>query len=196
MSKAVQRAKMRPMSPADKAERLPVSFAQQRLWFLTHMGEEASEAYHIPLALRLKGALNRSALRQAMDRLVERHEALRTTFYLDEGEPVQRIGAVEDSRFALAENDLRGEGNATAELERLAAQEVGERFDLQTGPLIRGRLIRVGEEEHVLLITMHHIVSDGWSMGVLLRELSALYGAYRAGQDDPLPELPIQYADY
>ncbi|HZI75426.1 MAG TPA: condensation domain-containing protein, partial [Gemmatimonadales bacterium] len=136
------------------------------------------------------------ALRRVMDRLVERHEALRTTFYVDEGQPVQRIGAVEDSRFALAENDLRGEGNARAELERLAAQEAGEGFDLQTGPLIRGRLIRVGEEEHVLLITMHHIVSDGWSMGVLINELNVLYGAFLRGEEDPLAPLEIQYGDY
>src|ERR1035438_6711851 len=176
-------------------ERLPLSFAQQRLWFLAQM-EGVSEAYYEFCGLRLKGDLDAAALRRALDRIVVRHEVLRTTFAFIDGEPTQRIAAVEDSRFHLIEHDLRRHIDAQAEIARLAAQEAGASFDLEHGPLIRGRLIRLGEDEHALLMTMHHIVSDGWSMGVLVNELSALYGAFLRGEEDPLPELEIQYADY
>jgi NRPS condensation-like uncharacterized protein len=108
---------------------------------------------------------------------------------------VQRIAA-EDSGFDLQEHDLRQHSDAAAELQRLAIEEADTAFDLQVGPLIRGRLVRLDDREHVLLITLHHIVSDGWSMGVLTHELGVLYGAYRQGQADPLPRLPIQYPDY
>ena len=103
---------------------------------------------------------------------------------------------MKESRFHLVEHDLRQHPDAQGELERLMAEEAGAGFDLGAGPLIRGRLIRLGEEEHALLITMHHIVSDGWSMGVLFKELSTLYGAFLRGEEDPLPELAVQYADY
>ena len=155
-----------------------------------------SRAYHIPVGMQLRGALDGGALRRALDRIVERHEALRTRFVQVEGEPVQRIEAAEESRFHLLEHDLRGHEERETELERWMEEEAETAFDLEQGPLIRGRLIRLGEEEHALLITMHHIVSDGWSMGVLMEELSALYGAYVRGRADPLPELEVQYADY
>ena len=173
---------------------LPLSFAQQRLWFLGQLGE-AGAAYHIPVGLRLKGRLDREALVRALDRIVARHEALRTTFAVIDGQPVQRIAAA-DIGFALTEHDLRGIADAEAELKRLAAEEAAAPFDLERGPLIRGRLVRLGEEDHALLATMHHIVSDGWSMGVLISELSALYAAFSQGQEDPLPPLAVQYADY
>jgi amino acid adenylation domain-containing protein len=155
-----------------------------------------SRAYHIPLGLKLRGVLEVGALRRALDRVVERHEALRTTFVQVGGEAEQRIHGVEESRFDLVEHDLRGRGDAEEELVRMTEEEAGEEFDLEGGPLVRGRLVRLGEEEHALLITMHHIVSDGWSMGVLVEELSALYGAYVRGEGDPLPELGVQYVDY
>ncbi|MGH9970309.1 MAG: FkbM family methyltransferase, partial [Pyrinomonadaceae bacterium] len=177
-----------------RGERPPLSFAQQRLWFLAQMG--ASEAYHIFKGWRLKGWLDREALQLALDRIVARHEALRTTFIAIEGEPVQRIAAAHDSQFHLVEHDLIVASDAETELDRLVRAEARAGFDLEAGPLIRGRLIRLGEAEHALLITMHHIVSDGWSMGVLIRELSALYGAFALGEEDPLPELSLQYADY
>ncbi|MES1260290.1 MAG: amino acid adenylation domain-containing protein, partial [Acidobacteriota bacterium] len=189
------RATLPPVTQVRRDERVPLSFAQQRLWFLAQM-EGVSEAYHIPLGLRLEGSLDAAALRGALDRIVARHEALRTTFVLVEGEPVQRIVAAEQSRFPLKEHDLRGHSGAQTELDSLIAEEAGASFDLEAGPLIRGRLIRMDEEEHTLLITMHHIVSDGWSMGVLTRELNALYGAFARGQSDPLPEPELQYADY
>src|SRR3954466_14599550 len=184
-----------PIVPTSRDARLPLSFAQQRLWFLGQM-EGASAAYHIPFGLHLKGDLNRTALGRALDRIVVRHEVLRTTFALRDGEPVQEIGAVEESSFRLLEHDLRGHNEVEAELAALRELEAGASFDLAAGPLIRGRLIRLAEDEHVLLITMHHNVSDGWSMGVLVRELNALYGAFLGGEADPLPELEIQYADY
>ncbi|MGA7893129.1 MAG: amino acid adenylation domain-containing protein, partial [Candidatus Sulfotelmatobacter sp.] len=181
--------------PVQRSGRLPLSFAQQRLWFLAQM-EGASEAYHIPFGLHLKGDLNRTALRRALDRILVRHEVLRTTFAFHDGEPVQEIGAVEESSFRLIEHDLRGHNDVEVKLAALRKLEAGASFDLEAGPLIRGRLIRLAEDEHVLLVTMHHIVSDGWSMGVLVSELNALYGAFLGGEADPLPELEIQYADY
>ncbi|MBA2675394.1 non-ribosomal peptide synthetase, partial [Ramlibacter sp.] len=173
---------------------LPLSLAQQRLWFLAQL-DAASPVYNIPLGLHLQGALDRAALRASLDRLVARHEALRTTFDSNDGEAYARL-APPDAGFALAEADLRGNPDALAAARRMAQQETSNPFDLRRGPLIRGRLLRLADDEHVLLVTMHHIVADGWSMGVLTRELSALYGAFALGQPDPLPALPIQYADY
>jgi hypothetical protein len=183
----------------ERSGALPLSFAQQRLWFRSQL-EGLSRGYHMPGRFLLTGALDRGALRRALNRIVERHESLRTTFHLVDGEPVQRIEPIEESSFALIEHDLREHAEAEQELERIAREEAGAEFDLERGPLIRGRLIRLkdeGEEErHALLLTMHHIVSDGWSMGVLAEELSMLYGAFRKGRPDPLPALGIQYADY
>ena len=180
--------------PIERHESLALSFAQQRLWFLAQM-EGVSETYHIPSGLRVSGELDRTSLVKALDGLVERHEPLRTTFTVVDGLPVQRIAAPQGG-FTLVDQDLRGRADAADELKRLQIEEASAPFNLELGPLIRGRLIRLGDTEHVLLITMHHIVSDGWSMGILMRELSALYGAYREGRMDPLPALEIQYADY
>ena len=188
-------AELPPIVLADRSKPLPLSFAQQRLWFLTQM-EGVSEIYHIPFGIRLKGTLDRVALGRALDRIIVRHEALRTTFAFLEERPVQQIAAAQDSGFCLIEHDLRQHADAEAELERLTALEANTSFSLQTGPLIRGRLIQLTEDQHTLLLTMHHIVSDGWSMGVLINELSALYGAFLGGEEDPLPELNLQYADY
>ncbi|TYZ39399.1 non-ribosomal peptide synthetase, partial [Ralstonia solanacearum] len=179
---------------ADRGEALPLSFAQQRLWFLAQM-EGGSEAYHIPVGLRLKGELDEDALRRSLDRIVARHEALRTRFVTEEGQAVQRVASA-DVGFALDRVDLQGQAESGQTLATLSEREANTPFDLAHGPLIRGCLVKLGEQEHVLLITMHHIVSDGWSQGVLARELGALYEAYRAGNSDPLPALPIQYADY
>src|SRR4051812_35912133 len=182
-----------PIEPVERGAALPLSFAQQRLWFLERMGDLGS-TYHIPTGLRLGRELDGAALRRALDAMLARHEALRTTFVEVEGEPVQRIA--EESRFHLLEHDLGEHPDAAAELRRLAAEEAGAPFDLEHGPLIRGRLVRLPADDHVLLLTMHHIVSDGWSMEVLTRELGTLYDAFRRGEPDPLPPLPVQYADY
>jgi amino acid adenylation domain-containing protein len=185
----------KPLTSVARPERLPLSYAQQRLWFLSQM-EDVSKAYHIAYGARLKGRLESAALRRSLDCILARHEALRTAFIVMNGEPLQRIMAGDDSRFDLKEIDLRPSRNAEKQLERLLAQEANTPFDLEAGPLIRGKLIRLGEEEYVLLITMHHVVSDGWSMGVLLSEMSALYAAFLHGRANPLPELSVQYADY
>jgi len=179
----------------ERSERLCLSFAQQRLWFLAQI-EGVSEAYHVSFGLHLQGHLDDRALQQALDGIVARHETLRTVFQQVDGEAFQRIAAVESSRFCLIEHDLCGYVDGPGELERLAAEEAGVGFDLEAGPLIRGRLIRLSNEEHVLLITMHHIVSDGWSMGIFVRELSKMYDGFVRGKPTDLPKLEVQYADY
>ena len=183
------------ITPTEREEPLPLSFAQQRLWFLAQL-EGVSQAYHISWRAHLEGKLDRRALRRALDRIVARHEALRTTFISDGGGVAQRVAAIEDSRFQLVEHDLRRQEDGRIELDYLMEQEARAAFDLQAGPLIRARLIQLRDDEHTLLITMHHIVSDGWSMYVFLNELSVLYRAFLRGEVDPLPELVLQYADY
>ncbi|HEX9936329.1 MAG TPA: condensation domain-containing protein, partial [Longimicrobium sp.] len=189
------RGELPPIERVERGGRLPLSFAQQRLWFLERLGG-LDDTYHMFTRLRLGGELDRAALRRALDAILARHEALRTTFVEIEGEPAQRIVPVEESGFHLVEHDLGGHPDAAAVLRRLAAEETGAPFDLEHGPLVRGRLVRLAQDDHVLLMTMHHIVSDGWSMGVLTRELGVLYEAFRRGEPDPLPPLPVQYADY
>jgi len=185
-----------PIVAVERREPPPLSFAQQRLWFLSQQMEEVSRAYHVFYGWKFTGQLDRAALRQALDRIIARHEGLRTTFVEIEGEPRQRITAAADSCFHLVEHDLSEHADSQAELDQLVKEEASNSFDLAAGPLIRGRLIRLSQDEHALLITMHHIVSDGWSRGILMKELSALYGAFTRGESDPLPELEIQYADY
>ena len=189
------RADLPELRPMERPDRLPLSFAQQRLWFLAQM-PGVSQAYHIPIGLRLRGELDLPALRRALDCILERHEALRTTFVVVDGEPAQRIASPEESRFLLPEYDLRRRRDAAAELDRLMGGGSRAPFDLEAGPLIRGRLIRLAEDEYALLITMHHIVSDGWSMGVLLQELSALVHRLCERRAGSLPKLEAQYADY
>ncbi|HLL47807.1 MAG TPA: condensation domain-containing protein, partial [Longimicrobiaceae bacterium] len=181
-------------TPRDDAP-LPLSFAQQRLWFLDRM-EPGSPAYNMPAALRIRGAVDAGALRRSFAALVERHEALRTTFATLDGEPVQVVHP--PAPFPLGEADLRGLGAAEreAELLRRARAEAAAPFDLARGPLLRARLLRLDEAESALLVTMHHVVSDGWSIGLLVHEVSALYQAFAGGDAPRLPELPVQYADF
>ncbi|HEU0076835.1 MAG TPA: AMP-binding protein, partial [Longimicrobiaceae bacterium] len=141
------RAQLPPIEPADRTQRLPLSFAQQRLWFLEHLGDTGG-AYRIGRRLRFRGELDRAALVRALDRIVARHEALRTTFELVQGEPAQRIHPAAESRFHLLEHDLRASADARSELRRLIAEEAGAPFDLERGPLIRGRLVRLAEDDH------------------------------------------------
>jgi amino acid adenylation domain-containing protein len=200
-----QRAQLPPITKADRTQPLPLSYAQQRLWFLEQM-EGVSEVYYMPFGMRLMGNLDRRAMGLALDRIVQRHEALRTTFVVIDGEPVQRIAPAEDSHFLLRDHDLRNndlrdnallqQADSEAGLRQLYEEEAHASFDLEAGPLIRGRLVRQKEDQYALLITMHHIISDGWSIGVLLNELSILYRAFVRGEADPLPELPVQYPDY
>jgi amino acid adenylation domain-containing protein len=190
-----QHSELPPLQALKRPPLLPLSFAQQRLWFIAQLDAAAGAAYHIPAGLRLRGRLDSAALRRALDRIVERHEVLRTHFELIEGQAVQRI-APASVGFQLQQHDLRDASDGEEQIGYWSDLEAQAEFDLQHGPLIRGRLLRLAEQEHVLLVTMHHIVSDGWSLGVLRRELSALYRAFSEGEADPLTQLSIQYADY
>ncbi|WP_425512945.1 non-ribosomal peptide synthetase, partial [Xanthomonas albilineans] len=157
--------------------------------------EGVSQAYHISGGLRLRGALETQALQRALNRIVARHASLRTTFVLVDGQTLQQIAA-EDSGFQLIAHDLRDVPDREAKLKRLLAEEAQAPFALEHGPLIRGVLIQLAHDEYALFVTMHHIVSDGWSMGILINELSVLYRAFAHGESNPLKPLPIQYADY
>ncbi len=183
------RAVAPPIVPVPRDRPLPLSFAQQRLWFLDQL-QPGSAAYNLPAALRLHGRLDAAALRKSLSEVVRRHESLRTVFGGTGEEPVQVIR--EAAGVALPVTDLRVLPVEAREREilRLAAEEAARPFDLAAGPLLRSSLVRLDEEEWALLFTLHHVVSDGWSMEVLVREVSALYEGSR------LPALPVQYADY
>ncbi|HEX7239088.1 MAG TPA: condensation domain-containing protein, partial [Longimicrobiaceae bacterium] len=184
-----------PLLPVPRDRPLPLSFAQQRLWFVDRL-EPGSSAYNLPLALRLRGPLEARVLERTLRETVRRHEALRTVFREAGGEPVQVVRPAGAAPLPVV--DLAGLAGETREAEALrrVREEALRPFDLERGPLLRARLLRLGEDEHVLVLAVHHIVSDGWSMGVLTRELSALYGAFGRGEGSPLPPLPVQYADY
>ncbi|HLL47758.1 MAG TPA: amino acid adenylation domain-containing protein, partial [Longimicrobiaceae bacterium] len=174
---------------------LPLSFAQQRLWFIDRL-EPGSVAYNLPYAIRVRGPLDPGALGRALTDVARRHEALRTRFPERGGEPVQRIEPARPVPLPLV--DVAGLGGAAGEeeLARLAAREARRPFDLAAGPLLRAAAVRLGTDDAAVLLTMHHVVSDGWSLGILVRELSALYAGHARGEDARLPELPVQYADF
>ena len=178
-----------------RTERLPLSFAQQRLWFLWQM-DSGSPIYNIPISLRFTGTLDVLALQKCFHELVGRHEALRTTFVTTDDQPKQVIAF--ESAFSIPILDLKelphDEGESRVQL--LAHEEALRPFDLATGPLLRTRLVRLTDHDHVLFVTMHHIVSDAWSISVLIREMTALYTAFLSGLPSPLLPLSIQYADY
>ncbi|WP_338925281.1 amino acid adenylation domain-containing protein [Mycetohabitans endofungorum] len=180
--------------PVSREGGLPLSFAQQRLWFLAQL-DGVSDTYHIPLALHVRGPLDRAAWQQALDALFARHEALRSTIVSVEGQPQVRLLPA-DTGVPLCWHDLRSVPNAPAKLARLRHEAAHAPFDLARGPLIHACGIQLADDEHVVLLTQHHIVSDGWSLGVLTRELSALYAASVGAQADPLPPLAVQYPDY
>ncbi|WP_455926425.1 amino acid adenylation domain-containing protein, partial [Pseudomonas putida] len=172
---------------------LPLSAAQSRLWFFWQM-EPDSAAYNVPGALRLRGNLDLAALRRAFDVLVERHETLRTRFDEVDGHPLQIIDPAHP--LLLVQHDLGNVADAQAQARQLATAEALRPFDLRQGPLLRLSLIRLAADHHVLLLTMHHMVSDGWSIRVLVNEFSELYGAFTAQRQPVLAALPVQYADY
>ncbi|HEX8432185.1 MAG TPA: amino acid adenylation domain-containing protein, partial [Longimicrobium sp.] len=187
------RAEMPEIVPVDRSQPLVTSFAQQRLWLMEQFMASGS-AYHVPMRLRFTGTLDRDALRATLDRIMERHEAVRTVFTSSDGMPLQVIQPAEG--MPLLEHDVRAAPDPEAAVRELVTEELRAPFDLERDPLMRGRLIQVADDEHVLLLTLHHIVSDGWSLGVVTNELGALYNAFVRGEPDPLPELPLQYADY
>ncbi|HEY0604396.1 MAG TPA: amino acid adenylation domain-containing protein, partial [Herpetosiphonaceae bacterium] len=185
-----------PIRPAPRDGALPLSFAQQRIWFLDQL-QPGSATYNIPAALRLGGTLDVAALVEGLSMIVARHEALRTTFATtDEGRPVQIIGPAQAVALPLLDLQKLTEVAQDTEVRRLIHEEAQRPFDLHHGPLLRATLLRLADTDHVLLLTMHHIVADGWSWGVFFHELSALYAATVSSTIPALPALPIQYADY
>ena len=185
-----------PLRQEGRPTRIPLSYAQQRLWFLDRLEGCRSTEYNMPEALRLRGELDVSALERAVNTIVARHESLRTHFAEVDGEPLQVIDT--KLRFELPVEDLSslGEEHQQQRIEASAREEAAAPFDLSRGPVLRMRLLKLGPLEHILLRTFHHIASDGWSEGIFSRELSALYAAFCEGRENPLPPLPIQYADF
>ena len=194
-------APLQPAPPAllpragGRGEPRPLSFAQQRLWFLDQL-EPGSPLYNMPVALRVEGPLDPRVLALTLGEIVRRHEALRTVFVLRDDSPVQVIQPA--APFPLPVVDLAALSPEARELaaEALAGDEAGRPFDLARGPLLRGLLLRLAASDHVFALTLHHIASDGWSMGILVRDVAALYPAVAARRPSPLPELPVQYADF
>lgn len=179
-----------------RQQKAPLSFAQQRLWFWQEFNPD-SPAYNIPAVARLSGPLDIAAFRDSFREIVCRHEILRTSFVMENDQPVQVI--IPEATFSIPIVDLRptkGSRGQTAELERLTLAEVQRPFDLAQAPLMRALLLQAGDTEYLFVLTMHHIVSDGWSIGVFMQELATLYPALQAGDAQPLPALPIQYADF
>ncbi len=184
-----------PLRTAPRDGTLPLSFAQQRLWFLDQF-EPNSAAYNIPMALRLEGALDTGVLQRCLSEVLRRHEALRTCFTGVESQPAQVIQPAASVEIPLV--DLEGSPQPEREetAKRLCAEEARRPFDLTRDVLLRAKLFRLGEADHILLLTMHHIASDDWSVGLLNRELGTLYEAFVEGKASPLTELPVQYADF
>lgn len=174
--------------------KLPLSHAQQRLWFLSQLDGDGA-TYHIPLAVRLEGALDVDALRTALNDVFARHESLRTVIVAEHGQPHAEV-LPSDIGLSLHEADLSAQHDIDTACRRLLADERNRPFPLATGPLVRAVLLRLGADEYALQLTLHHIVADGWSLGILARELSARYAVATGRGGDPLPVLPIQYADY
>ncbi|MEG0880757.1 MAG: amino acid adenylation domain-containing protein, partial [Janthinobacterium sp.] len=177
-------------------DKVALSYTQQRLWFLHQLDAAAGAAYHMPVAWRLRGPLQADALRLALDALLRRHAILRTHFGASDGVPHQVAGA--PFAFPLRQEDLSGlpAPQREAAAAALHGEEIARPFDLACGPLLRALLLRRADDEHELLLVQHHIISDGWSLGVLCGELAALYAAFAAGLPDPLPPPALQYADY
>jgi amino acid adenylation domain-containing protein len=182
-----------PLCKRTQEAALPLSFEQQRLWFLSQLDPD-DFTYTIPVALRLTGKLNVHVLQRCLDTVVQRHESLRTTFATVSGLPVQVI--VSSVRIHLPVVDMQAVANDALELQRLTREQLMLPFDLSEGPLLRVVLSRLHIEEHLLCLTMHHIISDGWSMMLFIQEVGNLYAAYSIGESAVLPALPIQYADY
>src|SRR5262245_36096743 len=186
---------VQPLIRSDRTEKLPLSFAQQRLWFIDQL-EPGSAAYNIPCAVRLSGRLNVEALQRALNEIVRRHEVLRTAFPSKDGEPRQEVHEIVELPLVYIDLRRTNEAERQQNLQTVLEEEARRGFDLSSGPLIRLKLIEMTEDEHVLIVVMHHIVSDGWSIEIMVGEFSRLYEAFTQGQESPLPELEVQYADY
>ncbi len=179
------------LQPIPRNENLPLCLAQERLWFLDQL-EPGNPFYNVAIAILLTGQLNVSAIEQSLNEVVKRHEALRTSFTAVKGRPVQVIAP----SLTLTLPVVEVPGLSEAEALHLATQEAQQPFDLSSLPLLRSKLLRLNEDKHMLILSIHHIISDGWSIGILIRELAVLYEALSSGKPSPLPNLPIQYADF
>lgn len=177
------------------ANAFTLSFAQQRLWFLYQL-DPSSTAYHIPAALRLIGKLNIKALKEALTTITKRHEILRTTFSTINGTPIQIVSNNSNVSLSFVDISTLAPQVRQQELEQILLNENAKPFDLNKGPLWKVKVIKLSENEHVLYLLMHHIISDGWSVGVFVNEFSQLYNSYIQGSANPLPPLKIQYADF
>jgi NRPS condensation-like uncharacterized protein len=184
-----------PLTKASRHEKLPLSFAQQRLWFLDRLLPN-NALYNIPGRARLEGHLDLVVLEQVINEIVRRHEILRTRIEVEKGEPAQVIEEWEPRSLDVDDLTNLTEEEREAAVQKIAREMAEKGFDLSQGPLFRVKALKLGVNEHALLFTMHHIVSDGLSMGILIREVGTLYQAYSKGEDSPLDELPIQYADF
>ncbi|HEY9883152.1 MAG TPA: condensation domain-containing protein, partial [Thermosynechococcaceae cyanobacterium] len=173
----------------------PLSFAQQRLWFIDQL-EKGNPAYNISVGIHLKGSLDVRVLERSFKEIVRRHEALRTSFSIAEGQPVQVIAPSVTVTLPVVDCQQLLELKRDSEVQRLATEEAQQPFDLTREPLWRVKLLRLGEQEHILLLTLHHIIGDEWSVEVFIREMAVLYKAFLAGSPLSLPELPVQYTDF
>ncbi|WP_213781857.1 condensation domain-containing protein, partial [Caballeronia sp. dw_276] len=183
------------ITPAGRDQPLPLSYAQQRLWFLDQL-DPGSAFYNIPIAVRLRGTLDIDALHRALNEVVHRHEALRTRFVSADGMAAQTVSARLAIDLPVTDWSISTSARQTGALHVALTEEAAAPFDLSAGPLIRSRLFRLSADHHVVALTLHHIVSDGWSIGVLVREMAALYNAFSHGEASALAELPVQYADF
>ena len=190
-----QDLRLPPLVSIPRDGELPLSLAQQRLWFLDQL-EPGSTVYNSPAAVRFTGALNSVALEQAFNEVVRRHEVLRTSFSIRAGNPVQIIASSLQVPLPIIDLSELPAAMVEDEIQRLSRLEARQAFNLRHGALLRTKLLRVSAEEHVVLLSLHHIISDGWSIGVLIREVAALYSAYMRGEESPLEKLPVQYADF
>jgi aspartate racemase len=203
LEERLQRARQMTARPPERSsiprrsgsEAVPLSFAQERLWFLDQL-EPSTAVYNVCQAVRLSGTLDVIALEKAFNEIVRRHEILRTNFVASEGRAVQVIAPTRTIELALVDLSGGRDGTANEECQRRLQQESRRPFDFARDLLVRTLLVRVSATEHILMLTMHHIISDGWSIGIIFRELAALYAAYCKGDVSPLPELPIQFADF
>jgi amino acid adenylation domain-containing protein len=180
---------------APDTEKIPLSFAQERLWFLDQL-EPNSATYNIPAAVRIEGKLQPTTLQRSISEIIRRHRVLRTNFVKQDGEAIQVIHPASDWQMTTIELQAVPANQQETEIQSLATTEAAKPFDLATDSLIRGTLLVLSDRDHVLLLTMHHIVSDGWSIEVFIKEISTLYSAFVKGEPSPLSELPIQYADF
>jgi amino acid adenylation domain-containing protein len=188
-------AQTAPIRRVDRKGKLALSSGQERLWFI-HQLDPENVAYNMPAAVRIQGPLEVESLHRTLQEIVRRHESLRTHFTSVDGEPQQIIDPILSVELPVTELGHFPESEREAEVQRLAWEDARQPFDLACGPLLRAKLLRLDSQDHVLVFNMHHSISDGWSVGVLVREVSAIYNNFSAGQPSPLPELDIQYADF